>query len=1274
MEKLKLCYFSATAMEIPSLSQGVRLFKQKGFEVSVYARTKSQLFDERQIERFVNKALQSHVVFIALHGGRASCPAMDRLLEMLKNGRDNNVKLFHIQPVGGDEEALTLSQENSHHFGTELWDSLNRYFVHGGPVNFCNMMIILYNHVFNTDFSVEPPEKPPEEGIYHPDFPAPVSLEDYLKFKVDSSRPTVGIWFYQSYWLNGNLAYVDALIREVENQGANALAVFHLRYKDSVRGNKGADYVVEKFFMEGDKSRIDVLISPMMFSLTLASPEYKTLYQKLNVPVIQAILTWNSYEAWRDSYQGLCPMDVSYSVAQPEFDGAIITVPVGYRSEDEVDPLTGALLCKFEPIEERIKKVVSMALKWARLRQKDPPDRKVAIIFHNYPPRNDRIGCAAGLDSFESVVRLLKELKNEGYKIDKLYDRGDELAHDLLSCVTNDRRWLAPEKIAEKAVAKADSGLYKKWYEQFPEIIRGKLQDHWGKLPGKLMVFEDNVVFPGFINGNVFITIQPTRGEFENIDKLYHDPNLSPPYYYLFFYRWIRDIFGADAVIHVGKHGSLEWLPGKSVGLSELCYPDMSILDLPNIYPYIINDPSEGTQAKRRSYCCIIDHLTPVFTNADLYEDLAEVDLLLKEYSDAKNEDPGKLDVLRPMIWEAVKKADLDKEIQMSEEEVFNNFDGFLERLHSYLGEIADTMINDGLHVLGEVPSGKRLVEYLVQLTRLPNGDVPSLRFSVLDAMGFNYEEIIENKGRIFPEAGGRRGWEIIKDVHERCIALVERVLKEHGLYDLESIRFEDINPLIKEDAVNQIILEELGVSDRNISRALEYIVKILVLSLVKTQDELVSTSSALAGRFVLPGPSGAPTRGQADILPTGRNFYSVDPFKIPSPSAWEVGKRLGDALLERCLKEKGNYPESVGIILFGGSTMRTKGDDLAEILYLLGVKPVWQKGSGNVVGLEVIPLDELGRPRIDVVPRISGFFRDAFPNLVELIDEAVGMVALLDEPFESNILRKHVFDDMEAYKKQGMNEKDAFREATFRIFGCPPGSYGAGVTELIESKRWKTQEDLANAYIRYSSHVYGKGVYGSKKPGTFRKVLSRMDVTVKNEDSREYDMFSCTDYYNYYGGLIVSSKVIRGELPLAFMGDSSDPRRVVIRTTQEEAKHIFRSRLLNPKWLEGMKRHGFKGAGDISKVIDIVLGWSATAEVVDDWMYERLAQKYALDPEMQEWLREVNPYALENILNKLLDAINRGLWKADENMEKQLRDAYLAIEGIIEEAGEGSD
>jgi cobaltochelatase CobN len=450
--------------------------------------------------------------------------------------------------------------------------------------------------------------------------------------------------------------------------------------------------------------------------------------------------------------------------------------------------------------------------------------------------------------------------------------------------------------------------------------------------------------------------------------------------------------------------------------------------------------------------------------------------------------------------------------------------------------------------------------------------------------------------------------------------------------------------------------------------KALTYIADTLVPNIRRCAEEIDYAFTGLRGGFVPPGPSGAPTRGQADILPTGRNFYSVDPNKIPTPAAWEVGVRLGDALIERYLQDSGRYPDNIGILVYGTTTMRTRGDDIAEIYYLMGLRPVWAKGSGNVTGLEVIALSDLGRPRLDVTPRISGFFRDSFPNLVARIDEAVHMVAALNEPPESNFLRRNVVKDLEAYRRQGLDEEDAFREATFRVFGCPPGTYGAGVAELVESKNWETQEDLGNNYIRYSSHAYGRDSYGQQKPEVYRRHLARMDVTVKNEDSREYDMMSCTDYYNYYGGMIVAAKTVRGSLPFAVMGDSADPKRVRMRTTAEEAKHVLRARLVNPKWLAGMQRHGYKGAGDISHMMDVVLGWDATAEVIDDWMYAKIAGAYALDPEMKEWMKAVNPFALQNILDKLLEAIGRGLWQADEEMTQQLRDAYLEMEGEVEE------
>ena len=948
--------------------------------------------------------------------------------------------------------------------------------------------------------------------------------------------------------------------------------------------------------------------------------------------------------------------DVTYQAAQPEFDGHLINVPLATREQDTIDPLTGALVTRLAPIPERVDKLVALALNWANWCRLANADKRIAIIFHHNPPRNDRIGCAFGLDTFASVKYLLDAMAVAGYRVDHCYADGDELAHALLQRATCDRRWLTSDQLAVRAEASVAREVFLPWHEALPAVNRAKMTADWGDMPGDLFVHEDTLSFAGLLNGNIFLTIQPPRGYLENIDAILHDLYLSPPHHYLAQYRWIREVFKADAVLHVGKHGTLEWLPGKALGLSEKCYPDLAIQDLPNIYPYIINDPGEGTQAKRRSYCCIIDHLTPAFVNAELYEDLQGVERALAEYNEAKRQDPDKLPVHAGLLWDEVVKANLQHDLQVTDDEAKADMEAFTGRLHAYLGELADTMINEGLHIMGQAIDGERLIEYLVQMTRLPNGDVPSLREELIAAMGYGYDDLLAHRGEALPQYDGETGGQLIERAHARAVTLIGALAAR----------------AYAAGAVEAIVQAHCGAPSPRIAEVLHYVAERLVPNLRRVTDEIDASLAAFAGHFVPPGPSGAPTRGQADILPTGRNFYSVRSSAIPTPAAWQVGCGLGDALLERFRREQGRYPENVGIFVIGSATMRTKGDDIAEILYLLGVRPVW-RANGIVSGLELIPSGELGRPRIDVTPRISGFFRDAFPNLMHLIDEAVRMVAALQEDPETNFIRRHVLVDQADYRKEGITDEEAWRLATFRVFGCPPGTYGAGVAELVEAKAWETQADLGNNYIRYSAHAYGQGSYGEQHPRVFRQMLSRMEVTVKNQDTREIDMLACTDFYNYYGGLIAAAATVRGSLPLALVGDSADPRRLVLRSTQEEAKHVLRARLLNPKWLEGMKQHGYKGAGDLSKVMDIIIGWDATAEVMEDWMYEGIAAKYALDPQMQEWMQRVNPYALQNILDKLLETIQRGMWQASDEMQQQLRDAYLDIEGEIEEAVEGA-
>ncbi|MGD9162069.1 MAG: cobaltochelatase subunit CobN [Desulfobacteraceae bacterium] len=1251
---MRLVYFSVTSNEIPNLSEACRLFTEETAPVEIYARTRTQLQDNAEMqESFIRHALDADILFITLMAGSRSCPAWDDLIPAMEEQRKSGKKLpwFHIQPTGSNPDSLEIVQKLSDRVDSDTWTTLSRYYRYGGVDNLKNMLIFLHNRVHKDTLDIKPPEINPYEGLYHPDKGYIADSESYYN-SLDPDKITAGIWFYQNFWTSNNKDHIDAIIRELEKRNANIICVFHTRFKDRLLGNNGADYVVDKFFMDKDNPRIDVLINPVMFSLETASPDYKGLLKKLGVPVIQAISTARDIREWKESDQGLTNVDITISVAQPELDGVIINVPVASKQCVSVDYLTGAAVNKYTPIPERTAKMVRLALNWALLSKIENCNKKVAIVFHHYPPRNDRIGCASGLDSFASVSDLVKAMSDRGYKVDELYSDGDTLAHKILSRMTCDQRWLMPEQMAERAEASAGSEEYLDWHAALPHKIQEKMTNDWQPMPGDLFVHEGRLLFPGIINGNVFITVQPPRGYLEQIDKLYHDQYLSPPHHYLAHYRWMSEVFKADAVIHVGKHGSLEWLPGKSVGLDRECYPDLAIGDLPNIYPYIINDPGEGTQAKRRSYACIIDHLPPALTNSGLYDELAELENLLNDYLNAKTQDQAKLDVLPAMIWEAAEKADVVNDLELEKEKALADPEAFTEALHDYLGEISDTFIADGLHTLGKAPEGEFLSKTIVQMTRLANGSIPSLRKSVISVMGYDAGELADNPGKVIDKEKALTGAKIIEKAQMLC---------EEMVADLLSRPEEDFD-------ITEIQKKYLGKTDTDVSAVLNYIKDDLVFRIQQTTDELDSCLTALEGRFVTPGPSGAPSRGQAHILPTGRNFYSVDPQKIPTPAAWETGKKLADALIERYLDEKGEYPDNVGIILWASPTMRSKGDDVSEILYLLGVKPVWQKGSGNVKGIEIIPSKELGRPRIDVTPRISGIFRDAFPLLVDWIDKAVRMVAMLKDEPESNFIRRHVVKDMEELKRDGMDEDTAFRQATFRIFGSPPGSYGAGVAQLVESKNWETTDDLGNMYIQWSSYAYGENSFGEKAEQQFRRTLGRMSVTVKNEDTREKDMMACTDFYNYHGGLITAVHAVRGKRPFSLAGDSNDPDDVKVRTTTEEARHIFRSRLLNPTWLEGLKRHGYKGAGDISKAMDIILGWDATADVVDNWMYQRFAEKVALDKKMQEWMKEVNPYALQNIIDKLLEANQRDMWDTDENTLEELKQSYLEVEGEIEE------
>ncbi len=1257
-KKVKIAYVTTQEASdvFPLISALKELIRQHGEVAEVAVRSGEDLKDVDQWEEFEHFARSCHIAIFNLHGGKKSLSSFDELVQSLQ---DSSVSIYAQSASNEPEiELMKLSTVDD-----AVYRKVSQYLDYGGRKNFYSLILYLANYFIGSNYEFSEPARPIWEGIYHPDFDHVPTLKEYLQSKCVAGRPTVGLWFYQSLWQAGNTLFIDRLIEEIKRQGANVIPVFLHAAKDVERGTKGAEWVVENLFMKDGRPIIDVLISTLMFSLSIKPWEgsdtgegqevarsEEWFIKRLNVPVLKAIVTYNTLAEWNESLQGCSPMDISMGIAMPEFDGMLITVPVAARERTDIDPLTGARVIRFEPLPERTNKIVRLSLNWAKLRHIPNSQKKVAIIFHNYPPRDDRIGTAFGLDSPVSVLNIMKAMDDAGYTIERMPENGQALIEDVKSRLTLDRRWRSPEELAKRAIDSVTEGDYKDWFEQLPVAVQEKMTSAWGEAPGKLFVHKKNLIIPGVINGNIFIGLQPPRGFLEDPAAIYHSPDHPIPHHYYAYYRWIRDVFRADLVMHIGKHGSLEWLPGKSVGLSDSCFPDIAISDLPNIYPYIINNPGEGTQAKRRSYCCIIDHLVPVMHNADAYDEMAELEVMLADYYQAASEDPSKLPTQKKMIWEKVCEAKLDHDLEVEEEEAFSDFDKFLEKLHEYLHEMADTQIRDGLHILGEPPEGPCLDEFLVALTRLANGQVPSLRQSLAEAMGYDYDYLLDNRGKIV--SGSKTCGQVIDDLNSLALRLVSG-LHEQGF---------------AVGTIPELVEEILGKRNPKIEKVLDYISTTLAPSINATVDELTGVLCASDGGFVSPGPSGAPTRGMADILPTGRNFYSVDPQAIPSQAAWKVGVAQADALLERYLEDEGCYPESLGMVIWGSPTMRTKGDDIAEVLCLMGVRPVWEERSGRVTGIELIPIEELQRPRIDVMLRISGFFRDAFPNIVHLVDRAVELVAEQKEPPEQNFLAKHVSADISEKTAAGIDLEQAKTLACYRIFGCRPGAYGAGVSDAIDSKNWKDEKDLAEIYVKWGGYAYGRKNFGATVPDEFRRRLSRLDLTVKNEDTREYDMLDGDDFYSYHGGMIAAVKALKGELPRSYCGDSSDPDRVKTRSTVEETKHIFRARILNPKWIESMKRHGYKGAGDISRMVDIAFGWDATAEVLEDWMYEELANKYALDRDMQEWLKKVNPHALQNIAERLLEAVERGMWQATEEMKEELRDVYLDIEGWIED------
>ncbi len=840
---------------------------------------------------------------------------------------------------------------------------------------------------------------------------------------------------------------------------------------------------------------------------------------------------------------------------------------------------------------------------------------------------------------------MLRALRAAGYRVAEVPADGNALIESLQNGPTN--AGIAGRTVTEE-LSRPD---YELFFATLPMAVQEAVRARWGP-PERDPFYRHRSLdcgafaIPAVRFGNVVVGLQPARGY--NIDPKasYHDPALVPPHGYLAFYAWLREAERVHAIVHMGKHGNLEWLPGKALALSDSCFPEAALGPMPHLYPFIVNDPGEGTQAKRRAQAVIVDHLTPPLTRAESYGPLAELERLVDEYYQAAGVDPRRVKVLRGEILDLSRRIGLDRDCGIEAEEAD---DSALAKLDNHLCELKELQIRDGLHVFGRAPDGGRLTDLLVALTRLPRGNGEGGGASLIRALAadlglgeFDPLDCVLGAPWHGPRPDPLTGsgvWRTAGDTVERLELLAQALVAGERSAEPGWVRTQSVLAWIDEALRPRV--EACG------------------------DAEIEGLLCGLDGRFVPPGPSGAPTRGRPDVLPTGRNFYSVDTRAVPTPAAWSLGWKSASLLLDRYRQDHGEWPRRLALSAWGTANMRTGGDDIAQALALMGVQPRWEQATGRVVGFEVMPSSVLGRPRIDVTLRVSGFFRDAFPGQIDLIDSAARAVAALDEPPDMNPLAEDVARQRASLERAGVPAADARRRAGYRVFGSKPGAYGAGLQALIDERGWSDSSDLTRAYVAWGGYAYGAGSEGAAEHTLFETRLAGIEAVLHNQDNREHDLLDSDDYYQFEGGLAAAVSELSGTAPTVYHNDHSRPESPRIRTLEEEIARVVRARVVNPKWIAGVQRHGYKGAFEMAATVDYMFAFAATTGAVRDHHFDAVYEAYLEDDAVREFLLDNNPAAAREIAERLIEAQERGLWRPRSNSShRRLKD--LALEPTI--------
>jgi cobaltochelatase CobN len=1046
---------------------------------------------------------------------------------------------------------------------------------------------------------------------------------------VPNGGPNAVVIFYRALVSGGDTAAIDALRLALTVRGHNAICLYVTSLKDA----RSAAFLRAALAANPP----DIIINATAFATATANDDSGVLAAS-GCPILQVAQAGSSRESWEVSARGLTPRDLAMHVVLPEVDGRIFSHAIAFKQRDETG--TGFAPTAFQPLTDRVEATADLTAGWVRLRRTNSVNRRVAIVLANYPNRDGRLANGVGLDTPQSLLDILQSMRSEGYALDGAPTDAAAMMQLLRDGPTN----------ALKGRVERSGGVmwplseYETAMATLSDRVRSAVEARWGRADRDPHVVDGCFRLGMHRFGNVVVGVQPARGY--NIDpkSSYHDPDLVPPHHYLAFYLWLRRTFDCHAIVHLGKHGNLEWLPGKSTGLSAHCLPDAVLGPLPHLYPFIVNDPGEGIQAKRRASAVIIDHLTPPMSRAELHDDLARLEPLVDEYALATDLDPKRAGAIAEDILSLARAQQLDADIGVAKDTPTHEA---LRALDAHLCDLKEMQIRDGLHIFGRVPAEAQRDDLLVSIARLPRSETKpqdaSLQRALARDLGLGAfdpltrdlaDEFSGPRPDVLAELG-TAAWRTSGDTVERIERLARQLVS--GARACDSA-WTHTAPVLGWIATSlRPTIEACGAAE---------------------MDALLR---GLDGRFVRPGPSGAPTRGRPDVLPTGRNFFAVDVRAVPTPSAWRIGRLAAERLVEAYWQEAGEWPRTIALSAWGTSNMRTGGDDVAQVLALIGARPLWEESSGRVTGFAIIPLSELKRPRVDVTLRVSGLFRDAFPTQIDIVASAISAIALVDEPDDANPIAANVRAGRQALEARGMDPERAQRQAGYRVFGSKPGAYGAGLQALIDEGGWEERADVAGVYLDWGGYAYGRGVEGELARDAFAGRLADIDLVAQTQDNREHDILDSDDYYQFIGGLAATVQTLRGKAPRIAHIDTSRPEAPLSRSLSQQISRVVRGRAANPKWIAGAMRHGYKGAFEIAATVDYLFGFAASTNAVSNHHFDQLFAAYLQDERVRTFMAAANPAALSETAARFAEAIRRGLWTPRSNRAADLIAELLA-------------